>query len=164
MLGGSAVSDDVGSLEDLWKRDRKEFLEYWHRCEQVAVHFNDLNAKFRLQALAGLAVAGAVLGAVLKADENSGDWALAGALWGLLAAWCAVAWIDGWYYGKLLRGAVVEIVRIEKATAGVLNMSSAIENACKTGRGWRTSRIGRVGFYVFPGLALVVASVLVVAL
>ena len=158
------VSEKVSSLEDLWACDRKAFLEYWNHCEQVAVHFNELNAKFRLQALAGLAVAGAVLGAVLKADESSGDWALAGTLWGLLTAWIAVAWIDFWYYGKLLRGAVQEIVRIEQATGGVLSMSSKIESACKTSRGWRTSRIGRSGFYAFPGLVLIVASILVLAL
>lgn len=160
------------SLAEFWQQDRKAFLDYWHRCEDVAVHFNDLNARFRLQALAGLALAGTLLGA-FKAGTGVSDTAVAGVLFGLFVVWVAVAWIDGWYYGRLLRGAVVEIVKIEQATQGVLTMSTEIERACKfswTVKGrkladdWRTSRVGRAGFYVGPASTLLVAAILVLVL
>src|SRR5690606_13731780 len=117
-----------------------------------------LGARFRLQALAGLALAGGVLGG-LKGPSTLLGWGLAV----LLLAWIAVAAIDYLYYGRLLRGAVAEVKRLEEASGNALNLSTLFEQACsKPGirgnenglhYGW-----GRGIFYFLPGLALGVSS------
>ena len=147
-------------LEELWNEDKSTFLEYWHRCEQVAIHFNDLNARFRLQALAGLALAGTWIGA-FKAKDDMDSQTIAGILGSLLLVWLAVCWIDLFYYGRLLRGAVDELLRLEKATSKTVQLSTSIENACKICKGgYRTSRIGRAGFYLFPAIPFSIAALL----
>jgi hypothetical protein len=108
-------------------------------------------------------VAGTVTGG-FKAGTGVTDEVLAGVLTALLLVWVAVAWIDFWYYGQLLRGAVRELKRIESSSRR-LRLSTQIEAACKypwrvnggeeTFSGTlRTSNVGRGGFYAFPTLAL----------
>jgi hypothetical protein len=144
---------------DWSEKEETQYFRYWSRCEDVTMHFNELSIKFRLQAISGLAVTGAIAGALVKTSDAS-SWILLGGGLALLAVfWLAAAWIDFFYYGRLLRGAIEELQRVEalSGSGDGINLSTSIESATKQTK-WQW--VGRLGFYLFPLLALVTAACL----
>lgn len=132
------------------------WFKYWAKCEDTAIHFNDLAIKFRLQALAGLALAGALLGGAVKTTSSGDMWALlAGGLVALAAMWLAVAALDV-YYGRLLRGSIDELEAVERKFPA-LQLSKKIEEAVwgKWGPG-----ISRTLFYLLPLGAMLIGACL----
>lgn len=145
-------------------------FEYWAKCEDIAMHFNELTIRFRLQALGGVAVVGAVLGYAKKTQVLSRD-AVHYGIAVVLCFWASAAMIDFLYYGRLLKGAVKELLRIEGVSAGALRLSTAIDEACRdrerpricpqllwrlmegTGLTHRAAR-GRLWFYALPAIGL----------
>lgn len=111
-----------------WQHD----FAVWSKYEDIAMHFNDLAMRFRLQALAGVGAATAAAGSILS---HAGILAVRPLGYFLLAL--SVIWIGLWvmavyYYQALLIGAVKAILQREKDAPwkrpGETGLSSAIEH------------------------------------
>lgn len=129
-------------------------FHYWRECEDVAMHFNELLIRFRLQALAATAAAGGLVGVITRSDDMIHWETLGAGLLGLSCFWLAAAFIDFFYYHRLLRGAVRELRRIEKQSDGMMSLSTRIEETCSQ----CDSLVGRSLFYGTPFLALTLAA------
>ncbi len=135
----------------------RDFL-YWAKCEDVAIHFNELIVKMRTQSLGGLAALAAVMGWATKAGTEGSSlpagW-IAMAFLALLIVWTSIGLIDWLYYGRLLKGAVDEIKRVERLSKGRYELSIHIDEACGIPRekpaGWHDRvKWGRALFYGLP--------------
>ena len=147
---------------------RQRLLEAWKQSEDVAMHFNNLLAGFRLKAIGGLAV-GATLAAGLKAGIGTNPSVVSAVLVGLAITWRLVAWLDFSYYYRRLAGAVTELLRLEEVL-GEVQLSQAIERAVAGKRvaagqvpPLRSSPSGAVWFFcLVPGIGLLIVAWLVV--
>jgi hypothetical protein len=115
-------------MPDLTLEKRTELIDLWKHHEAIAMHFNDLISKIRIQALGGTAAIGAIAAAIGHASGGAFDYFLFGALGFLSVAWTALWQLDYGYYQLLLRGAVVAIMDLEKQLDTV-KMSTKIEAA-----------------------------------
>jgi hypothetical protein len=144
---------DVPRLDE----EQKNWVELWAKGEDVAMHFNQLIMTFRLRALAALGVAGGVVGTVLL-NEKSAQYtrfnyvAFAFAMFFIAVLWLAVAAIDILYYHRLLVGAVEDLLRLEKQSNGVIQLSTAIAARAEQG----LDSAARFLFYALPLAALIV--------
>jgi len=164
----SDVDHSSPEIEVDWNTEKEPlYFRYWSRCEDIAMHFNELAVKFRLQALAGLVIAGTITAAAVKGGLTT-SWALVGGgLAALAVMWLAVAAIDAFYYGRLLRGAVEELEDLERRLGpDGFQISTKIEHATR----WSLPRsgqsigepsysmtgaaLGRWVFYLLPFIAL----------
>lgn len=91
-----------------------ELYEVWEKYEDIAMHFNDLILKIRVQALG--AVTAVIAIASLFSDTATGiPWGVATTIFGFLSLfWAALWFLDFQYYNRLLIGAVDELLKIEK--------------------------------------------------
>jgi hypothetical protein len=110
-------------------------ITLWTKYEDVAMHFNDLIMRWRLQAIGGLAglltLSGFVVGdATTVLVRNRAMLILSGVL---AFGWVAVACIDLFYYRRLLQGAVDAILDLERRTDGRITLSLKIEERAKGG-------------------------------
>jgi len=156
------------AIQDLWK-------EY----EKIAMHFNDLLIKLRMQALAAVAAISAVAGIFSKGGSiDEVRWGLAAAVFFFLSLfWVAIWAIDFLYYNRLLHGAVKAILDLEKLSKDkthtrYINISTEIELAVfgagqKPDHEMRKRRRklarGRWLFYIIVFLALLSGLVFSVA-
>lgn len=89
----------------------------WKKYEDVAMHFNDLLIRLRIQALAGVAAL-AVLASIfsnVRTFNFQGTWMIAAAAFGgLCLIWLAIWTLDMLYYNRLLIGSVVAIIELEE--------------------------------------------------
>lgn len=138
-----------------------ELVKYWSKCEDVAMHFNDLLMNFRLKALGGLALAaGLATGFLKKSTLTQDDWRMfGGALALTTVVWASVAMLDLHYYMLLLQGAVDELRRVEGLFKKI-QLSTKIEEVVQNA-GWkRLVRYDRrparlvAGMYAMPGIML----------
>src|SRR5579875_44902 len=144
-------------------------LAAWEKHEKIAMHFNELILKIRIQALGAVAAIVTIGGVLLKADT-----AAPGLPWGLLACvfgvlflfWIAICLLDFLYYNRLLMGAVDCLLGIEKAIADgkpiTLDMSHKIESAVlrkKPIHREKGSLWGPALFYLIVGLVLLIAAI-----
>jgi len=118
-------------------RTYEERFALWKEYENVAMHFNDLNMRWRLQAMGGLAtlvtVAGFVVGDIADLGTRYRGMLL---LSGTLAfAWIGIAVIDLGYYSKLLHGAVDAIRAVERE-APHIKLSTRIDAKAECGAKW----------------------------
>ena len=123
-------------------------VEIWKKYEDITMHFNDLIMRWRLQAMGGLATLVTVGGFVARdATTLAFGHKAALILSGMLAcAWSGIAFIDLFYYRKLLKGAVACILDFEgKCTC--IDLSTKIEKDAKWG--------GNYAPWVFYSLGLV---------
>jgi hypothetical protein len=111
-------------------------LNAWERHEKIAMHFNDLILKVRIQALGALAAVITVGGVLLRTvpPEQHLPWGVVTSVFAvLLAFWIAIWLLDFRYYNRLLMGAVVSLLALEDAinsgTKIDFNMSHKIEDA-----------------------------------
>jgi hypothetical protein len=110
----------------------------WLEYEKIAMHFNDLLIRFRLQAVGGLAAVGAIAG-VMVSDKGSTQsrYQVAAVTFALLAiAWVALAALDIFYYRLLLRGAVETIRSLEETFPPGYRMSKTIDRFADRGSKW----------------------------
>jgi hypothetical protein len=126
-------------------------MDLWKKYEDIAMHFNEVIMRWRLQAMGGLAglltAAGFVVG---DAESLLVRYRAMLILSGVLAsAWIGVAVIDLFYYRRLLQGAVAAITDLEKEMPGVA-LSNKIEDKARRG-----SEIAPWIFYVAGFLPLV---------
>ena len=111
-------------------------LDVWERHEKIAMHFNDLILKVRMQALGALAAVVTIGGVLLKTvqPEQHLSWGVVTSVFFiLLAFWIAIWLLDFLYYNRLLMGAVDSLLALEDMiNSGAeidFNMSHKIEAA-----------------------------------
>ena len=112
-------------------------LAVWSKYEDVAMHFNDLIMRWRLQAIGGLAglvtLSGFVVGDAATLHTRYRAMLI---LSGVLAvAWIGVAFIDLFYYRRLLQGAVKSLLCFEKSRPSI-SLSTKIEAEAQWGGKW----------------------------
>lgn len=112
-------------------------LKAWEKHEEVAMHFNDLIMRWRLQAIGGLAgfvtLAGFVVGDAASPQVRYRAMLILTSV--IAFAWVAVAAIDLFYYRRLLQGAVDAIIELERKSR-LLNLSTRIEEFAAGGSRW----------------------------
>jgi hypothetical protein len=157
-------------------------FEVWKEYEGIAMHFNELILKVRVQALGGVAA----ISTLVTFFSEAGDKALIG--WGVVTAvffflilfWIAIWVLDFRYYNRLLLGAVEAIVELEEMSQTTtriteLNLSKKVEdcfytskerpNAAHLAQQWRGRRPGgRAPFYRVVLIALITGFLVSLAL
>lgn len=122
------------------ERERDRHFRMWKEQEAIAMHFNDLIARFRVQALGGTATIGAVAAAVFSklggdkatdAFTTDAEWTFVALIAFLFVAWAAIWRLDYGYYKPLLNGAVNSINKLETLFPEEWRMSTEIEKASK---------------------------------
>ena len=124
--------------------EEKDFDEYylkvWKNYEDIAMHFNDLIIRLRIQSIGGIAALATVIGIILNnTNDNNGvfNYGLAIlAIICLMLFWVAVWLLDLRYYNRLLEGSVNAILELERnkevfVEKKEINLSSNIERAFK---------------------------------
>jgi hypothetical protein len=109
----------------------RERIELWDKYEQIAMHFNELLIRLRTQALGAVATIVTAAGFLVSRQSASVSdepwWAVSAVSLLVLIAWCTLWMIDLFYYCKLLRGAVNSLLRIERESGGLIDLSTNIE-------------------------------------
>jgi purine-cytosine permease-like protein len=91
----------------------------WEKYEEIAMHFNDLLMRIRMQSLAGITALSTLIGLFggAASDDAFANWLIATALFGaMLFVWLAIFCLDYFYYSRLLNGAVAAILALEERT------------------------------------------------
>jgi hypothetical protein len=127
------VTEDPGNY-----KNESYKLDAWERHEKVAMHFNDLILKVRIQALGALAALVTLGGLLLKTLPPSGHipWGVVAAVLAtFLAFWIAIWLLDFRYYNRLLMGAVDALLKLEdQINSGddlTIEMSHKIEDSAR---------------------------------
>lgn len=135
-------------------------LSAWDKHEKIAMHFNDLILKVRIQALGALAAIITVGVAIIhdKSCLTALPWGLIAVFFGILSVfWIAIWVLDFKYYNKLLEGAVAAILTLEdqmkKGEPIHIEMSHKIE-AAVSGKLESRCYIGPTLFYLIVLFAL----------
>ena len=103
--------------------DKKEaeandyYFKVWKSYEDIAMHFNDLIIRLRIQSIGGLAALAIILGIFLQKDNKNSEafkcvLAMV-ALVFLIICWKAIWKLDMEYYDRLLEGSVNAILELE---------------------------------------------------
>jgi len=137
-------------------------FELWKHYENIAVHFNDLILRLRVQALGGVAAVAALASFLMKEHPTGliGWQVLTVAFAVLLVFWIALWLLDRLYYNRLLLGAIDAILEIESASQKgefitSLNLSTKIKAAVEDrSRRWRQSLLGPTIFYSLVAVVL----------
>ena len=88
----------------------------WTQYEQIAMHFNDLLIRLRVQALGGVAALSTLVGIFTKSEtaKVAGTWDIAAGVFGILClCWIAIWILDRCYYNRLLLGSVETLLELE---------------------------------------------------
>ena len=173
------VKDDGQNEHIISKEDADEYyLKVWKSYENVAMHFNDLIIRLRIQSIGGIAALATIIGIVLKGTTGNNETFNYGvamvATSCLILFWIAIWVLDLRYYNRLLEGSVNAILELEKNKESFLNkkginLSSNIEKAFNVrfdhennqeveARGNESKKPfinGRKWFYIFVLIALV---------
>jgi len=147
-------------------------LKLWEKYEEVAMHFNDLILRLRVQALAGITAVFALSGIAVNfaaGPATTEQWdVIFGTLLFLIAAWIAIAILDLCYYHTLLLGAVDALLEVEENSG--INLSSRIEQRFRRNRPrtdderrewgrWLAERRWPLVFYGIGLAALLIAAI-----
>ena len=147
----------------------KYYFKLWKSYEDVAMHFNDLIIRLRIQSIWGIAALAAILGIFLHDrsgdSSNSFNYCIASiALFVLIMFWIGIFILDIFYYNRLLEGAVNAIMELEQKKDGFakkknINLSTNIEMAFRTRfkhepKGYKKILNGRILFYLIVLVAL----------
>lgn len=127
-------SDSTPSTETTGRVSADRRFEVWSKSEEVAIHFNDLLMRWRLQAVGGLAALATLAGFVAgDADTPEARYIAVILLSAMLVSgWVGVAVLDLFYYRQLLNGAVSSLLRLERTLPGV-KLSTEIDRCAKCG-------------------------------
>jgi hypothetical protein len=131
----------------------KEFdsaFKLWSKYEDIAMHFNELIIKLRVQALGGLTISGTLATAIFKGEDNSNSLKFLFPFF--LAGWIAIYFLDMHYYNRLLSGAADAIVELEEQFESIRLSKKITEEI-------RKSQNGRTIFYSIVSIALVIISI-----
>jgi hypothetical protein len=115
--------------------DQEIAFQKWSKYEDIAMHFNDLLMRWRLQAMGGLAtlvtVAGFVVGDVESFQLRYSGMMILSITFTVV--WIGMATIDLCYYRRLLRGAVEAILALEGDSKNEIGLSTKVEALAKKG-------------------------------
>ena len=125
-------------------------FKLWSKYEDIAMHFNELIIKLRVQALGGLTISGTLATALFKGENGSNSLKLLVPFF--LAGWIAIYFIDMHYYNRLLSGAADAIVELEEQFKSIKLSKKITEEI-------RKSENGRTLFYSIVSIALVIISI-----
>jgi len=140
-------------------------LAVWEKHEKIAMHFNELILKIRIQALGALAAIVTIAGVLAKTLPSQSQPHVP---WGLLAViffilllfWAAIWLLDFLYYNRLLQGAVKSLILLEDAinlgNPIEFNMSHKIKDAVEKPE--QATYKGPWLFYSIVGLVLLVGA------
>ncbi|MGB7126634.1 MAG: hypothetical protein WBD42_07395 [Methylovirgula sp.] len=143
--------------------NERSLRSLWEKYEDIAMHFNDLLIRLRTQALGGVAALATVAGIFAKSNIFGvrDSWEIATIVFfGLTVFWIAIWLLDFCYYNRLLIGAVVAIIELEKESDNPefsrINLSTRVEEAVegrlptstKTCRQRLNLEFGRWAFYI----------------
>ena len=106
------IQKTKGNIENL-----TSVFELWDKYESIAMHFNDLILKIRIQALGAVAAISTLAGVLNKVgnESQSFNWVISsGVFFFLMIFWVAIWIIDFTYYNRLLIGAVFAITELEE--------------------------------------------------
>src|SRR5688500_15957385 len=124
-----------------------KIVELWGKYEDVAMHFNELIMRWRLQAIGGLAglvtLAGFVVGDAESLLVRYRAMLLLSIV--LTFGWIGVGIIDLFYYRRLSQGSVDAILNLESKIKQI-DLSTAIENRARRG--------SKVAPWIFYGCGL----------
>ncbi len=149
----------------------KYYFKIWKSYEDVAMHFNDLIIRLRIQSIGGLAALTAILGIFLndriETNSNSLNYCIATiALFILIMFWVGIFFLDIFYYNRLLEGAVNGILELERSKDEFvknkdINLSTNIELAFRKRFNHEPTRFkrilnGRILFYIIVLIALLI--------
>ena len=122
--------------QDNFQGNKYPILELWYKYEKIAMHFNELILKIRVQALAVVAAISAIVGLLSKTvSDNSFSWKIMIIVFFfLMFFWLAIWILDFMYYNRLLLGAVRALLKIEhlskkQSYLSDIDLSSMIEDA-----------------------------------
>jgi hypothetical protein len=140
-------------------RDRDSFnpatfddvFKLWSKYEDIAMHFNELLIRLRVQALGGLTISGSLITAILKNEKSY--YSLKFIFPFFLIAWGAIYCLDMLYYNRLLSGAADAIIELEAKYP-------SFQLSTKTANSIRSSTKGRKWFYLIVFIGLGIISVL----
>lgn len=114
-------------------------FELWISYEDVAMHFNDLLIRLRIQALAALATISSII-LVINEFKDISEKTIFFLMIFLAAGWISIWILDMKYYNRLLEGSVHALLELEKVEFKVftenvnkINLSTSIEKSfgCK---------------------------------
>lgn len=161
--------------DDCTNKDEEYYFKVWKNYEDVAMHFNDLIIRLRIQSIGGVAALITILGVVSKTCNEKGafNYPLAFmAIICLILFWIAIWILDMRYYNRLLEGSVKAILELEKNKETFLakkniNLSHCIKDAFSARfehepEGiYNRAKTGRNLFYivVFSALIIILLSV-----
>lgn len=142
-------------------------FKVWKEYEKIAIHFNDLILKLRIQSLGGVATISALVGLILQGKFPAHlRWHILTITFAvLLAFWIAIAVLDLCYYNRLLFGAVDAILNIEKRSAEgsrirTLDLSHKIRKEVeKYNEAWDQTLTGPNLFYAIVGVTLLILAI-----
>ena len=102
-------------------------VSLWFHYEEIAMHFNELIIQYRLQLMGGTGAIGAVAAYLIVGKADAAVRSLLQVLISCLMfiLLFAAAFLDLFYYSKLLDGAVVALLEFEKIHPEI-NMSTYI--------------------------------------
>jgi hypothetical protein len=164
-----AVENNRNGEEANEKKSDIYYFELWKSYEGVAMHFNDLIIRLRIQSIGGIAALAAILGIFLNDRSgnsgNSFNYCIASiALFVLMMFWVGIFILDIMYYNRLLEGAVNAILELEQNKDGSakkkeIKLSTNIEMAFRTRfkhepEGFKKIWNGRILFYLIVLVAL----------
>jgi hypothetical protein len=111
-------------------------FKLWAKSQDIAMQFNDLIMRWRLQAIGGLAtlvtITGFVVGDATTIVVRYRAMLILTSL--LSCVWAGVACIDLFYYSRLLDGAVDAIIEQERKSATIKVSTTIVKDAR---RAWR---------------------------
>lgn len=121
------AAEKVRTDEEGWRLLSKERqIALWSKHEDIAMHFNDLAVRLRIQALGGIGAASLIAGGIVTHQAQIELRFLGVFLMAMAVIWASVWLLDKFYYQALLVGAVKHIKEVESWTPGV-KMSTRIE-------------------------------------
>lgn len=135
---------------DFSSEEFESAFKLWSKYEDIAMHFNELIIKLRVQALGGLTISGTLATAIFKGENDSNSLKLLVPFF--LTGWIAIYFLDMHYYNRLLSGAADAIVELEQQFKSIKLSKKITEEI-------RKSENGRTLFYSIVSIALAIISI-----
>jgi hypothetical protein len=162
------------ALEVLDDKNLISIFELWDKYEHIAMHFNDLILKIRIQALAAVTAIITIVGILGKTTNTSTSDPINWLLFILVFFFLGLFWIAIWildfrYYSRLLGGAVEAIKNLEtlsqksthiQAIEFSVTVDKAIKEPLESSTGFKELINGRWLFYEIVFLGLVIGFIL----
>lgn len=105
-------------------------FKLWSKYEDIAMHFNELIIKLRIQAIGGLTIIGTIATAAFRVNNNLDAHILKYMFLVFCLVWFAIFLLDIFYYDRLLLAAVDQLVILEERFKDI-KLSTRIQEEVK---------------------------------